>query len=207
MNRFVDKNLLLQFIRGKWRFDREVRASANGRLMASICDGRASFLPWEYEEPVATNPHDKDDRLQSIWLIYREGGYLDNKENVPASGNVTRQYLYEFPKVKPINIYHCTTKKDMNAVTDPLAEFASSGFMENGFFHELMFEYPIGGAPSGGDESNLTDVSAQVDQECKPDTYKGIIDIINGNRYSSKWSVTGPQKSFEIHTIYERLLE
>ena len=62
-----------------------------------------------------------------------------------------------------------------------------SVFFEDGrFFHRV---------PAGGGET---------EHWCDPDTYRGRYDFSAWPRFEVSWQVTGPQKAYHSHSLYER---
>lgn len=100
-------SVMLKYFNGYWKWSRRVTSLGSNAVIASVCDGNASFAPF----------------LHSQSLLYREIGHLENFESPLAYGStVTRQYIYTFNEDEII-VFHCMLNNrenlDPHSLPDP----------------------------------------------------------------------------------------
>ena len=195
---------MFKYARGCWKLFREIRSLVDEHYIAVVNEGVASFHPWQGAV------EDGEQTIKSQCLLYRESGKLENYDFPAASGQFTRQYLYKFPledsdSSNNIKVYHCSKKSMSHKDTDPLnSHFEPMSFKEDDFFHDLVF-------PENVDWSSLSESTSRepltaVGQHlCGRDVYKGVFQIYSLDNFKTIWKVTGPEKAFQIVSIYTRL--
>lgn len=195
---------MFKYFRGSWKLFREIRSLADEHYIAIVNEAVASYHPWE-----GTIAQDINKGIKSHWALYRESGKLDNFDFPAASGQFTRQYLYKFPALdidsnNDVQVYHCSKTSVAKEQTDPLnSHFDPTGFKKDDFFHDLVFPQGVkwNSIPSSSSKEPLTATGQHL---CGRDTYKGVFQIYSLDNFKTIWKVTGPEKSFQIVSIYTR---
>ena len=184
---------------------REIRSLADEHFIAVVNEAVASYCPWE-------NPtvQDQNKQANNQCLLYRESGKLENYDFPAASGQFTRQYLYKFSPVDSdsnnlVQVFHCSKMSVAQENVDPLiSHFDPKAFKEEDFFHNLVFPKDVKW------DSLLTDgkrdpITAAGQHLCGRDVYNGVFTIYSKDNFKTSWKVTGPEKSFQIVSIYTKL--
>ena len=212
---------MLKYFRGCWKLFREIRSLADEHYIAVVNEATASFCPWE--NPASS---DQDQQINPRWLLYRESGKLENYDFPAASGQFTRQYLYKFSPIDSdsnnrVQVFHCSKLSILKDDTDPLnSHFDAKGFKEGDFFHDLVFpknikmdslmstsmDEPLTAAGQHVCVTSSHDpVTASGQHVCGRDVYQGLFQLYSKDNFRTSWKVTGPEKAFQIVSIYTRL--
>ena len=172
-------------------------------------EGRAAVR----ESPGRILLQQQQQQVKQPSLLYREQGMLNNHESdLSPAALVNRQYLYCFqgagpdqPLTTEISVYHCSAKDRSAAVLDPYTvpvSSLSSCFSPGEHFHDLRFL----DVDQGSGQGELGAVCSQCTHYCDPDVYEGQFSIRDQARFSIRWTVTGPHKSYSIETNYVKKL-
>lgn len=216
-----DNRNMYAFFCGLWKFSREVKAITDNTVLAKVVNGSASYVDWNPEtqpgtitnncgaiggydcagKQVNTDTGSTSNTSKAHWLLYREAGQLQNFQEQSSSGPFSRQYAYKFNTSEAIDVFHIQkTKLSTNDSVNPYQDLVHfEAFEIEKFFHNLKFSNVSEG-------SNGEIPQAVCEHLCEPDTYTGMFQIWNKDMFTISWEVTGPQKSFKIHTCYDRLL-
>ena len=174
------------------------------------------------------------ERTNEQWLLYRESGKLENFDFPDASGQFTRQYLYKFPQLNRdpknhLKVFHCSKSTLKQEDLDPLnSHFDPTAFNEADFFHDLIFPENVNweslclkvteSLPVKGSKESMTiktdkesvtvmgkePLTAVGQHLCGRDIYKGVFQVYSVDNFKTVWKVTGPEKAFQIVSIYTR---
>ena len=139
-------------------------------------------------------------------LLYREQGLLNNHE-LASPAMVNRQYLYCFkhsPTSNAVTVYHCSAKNRTDSALNPCdrsmsEESLNTSFSKGEHFHDLKFPQR-----SGLEGVALKDLQSECTHYCDPDVYEGEYYIVDSQKFTIRWKVTGPHKSFSIQTDFEK---
>lgn len=205
---------MLKYFQGSWKLFREIRSLVDTHYIGIVNEAVASYHPWTdtegQENPGPKSETPNKDKTEGQRLLYRESGTLENFDFPAASGHFTRQYLYKFPPSgsnlsSSFSVFHCSKLSLKIQDTDPLnSHFDPAAFKEGDFFHDLVFPRDVNweSIPVKGGEEPVTAVGQHL---CGKDTYKGTFQIYSKDHFKTSWKVTGPEKAFQIVSIYTRL--